>query len=748
MTMKRINRIPLLLLLLLPLASLAFASCDSEPASISIVQKGDYSELLEAIRSADKSLSAKLALIEDALNTGLADNRQAIQLVQEMLTAMGGTIEEKLAAIEEAMKAQTSALETKLALVEAAVRSGFADSGGQQALLRQALASLSGTLEEKLSAIKAAVESQAMALETKAALLEAAVQAGFADSAQAQALMAEAIDMMGKTAAEKLAAIEAAVNAQTTGLEAKLLLIQTAVGQGFADNAQQQELIQAALESLGGSMEEKLAAIESAMASQSSGLEMKIALIASALENGFEDGNQAIANMQTALDSSLSDLGTDLSSVKADILAQLQTLAGQLTATELSKAFQGVLDAIDSSQQSSEDILKSIQEAMDTITSVYGQGTPITALNYMGHPTERVTVSCGNDIIIKLRTGSSSDNLTTEMLQMDQQDRKQFFLVGTNRSQAVKNHFPSFAVAPDPDCKGQYVVSVKTLEDQMYPYWDESSLVFKVKTGEENGNPVYVSTQPIPVGIMPKPKDGLNIPGADNVASFLIRQGLNQTLGMIYQPLNSVVFTDESETRTYTAEFLESAVFDPTGNLKIKSSLDKEKRFVSFCPDATDTGWGSIMNPKDSAIVKHQEILGSLELVDKWGGSASQSLPSLKWYTSYADTVLASPTIASDGTLQANLASKATSLGLDLNEYPGSTYCFVRFDFASGGGAWMSAQFKPDSWDLGMQLLSYPAGSEFTVDAVVRQFVRPSETDALFLPMQRRALIRVRFTVK
>ena len=85
--MKRINRIPLLLLLLLPLASLAFASCDSEPASISIVQKGDYSELLEAIRSADKSLSAKLALIEDALNTGLADNRQAIQLVQEMLTA-------------------------------------------------------------------------------------------------------------------------------------------------------------------------------------------------------------------------------------------------------------------------------------------------------------------------------------------------------------------------------------------------------------------------------------------------------------------------------------------------------------------------------------------------------------------------------------------------------------------------------------------------------------------------------------
>ena len=62
--MIRIKHILPLLLLALPLS---ITSCDSEPARIDFVQEGDYSRLLEAVRSADRSLSAKMALIENAM---------------------------------------------------------------------------------------------------------------------------------------------------------------------------------------------------------------------------------------------------------------------------------------------------------------------------------------------------------------------------------------------------------------------------------------------------------------------------------------------------------------------------------------------------------------------------------------------------------------------------------------------------------------------------------------------------------
>ena len=140
--------------------------------------------------------------------------------------------------------------------------------------------------------------------------------------------------------------------------------------------------------------------------------------------------------------------------------------------------------------------------------------------------------------------------------------------------------------------------------------------------------------------------------------------------------------------------------------------------------------------------------MGSLELTDRWGGRCSPTLSGLAWYTSYADTVLANPTISEDGTLAVNLMSKATSLGLIENEYPGSTYCEVKFEFASASGAWRSAQFKPGSWELDMVLATYPSGSRFTVDALVTQHVQPDTNDSSFRPIQRMARIRVTFTVQ
>ena len=809
--MIRINRILFALLLLLPLA---FTSCEGEPAKIDITLESDYSGLLAAIRGVDKSVSDKLALIETAVNSGLADNQAAMKLARDLIASIEGTTAEKMAAIETAMKAQSAGLETKMTLVEAAVTDGFADSQAQQKLLQAAVASLGGTMAEKLAVVEAAVKAQTTSLETKLGVIEAAVAKGFADSATAQALIVEAIDAMGKTLEEKFAAVEAAVASQTAGLASKMALIETALNEGFAAESTQQALIRKAVESLGGSMDEKLSAIEAAvkdgttsletklalveaavrngaasreqvlalirqaiesvdkstgsqlasieaaMKSRTPSLEAKLDLIATALKEGFLADSAAVHAMQDALESSLGNLNDDLSDARDEVKKQLDTVAKRLSTEELAKAFQGIREAIDSQSQSAGTVLAAIQQTLtEILQDTGGSGGALKGLVYMGDPTEPVTVSVGQYINIRLRVNPSTVKLTENMLQIDQRDRKQFFLSGADRSQAVKNHFPSFTLQEDPDEEGQYIVSIRTLVDETYKYWDETSLVFKCRTTDKDGNPQYVSTQPVPVVIMPNPKDGLSISGRENTASFLI----NDTLGIIYQPLVSIVFRDGSDTRTYTADFLQSARFDPTSQLKVTTILDSKQHFVGIQPDTTSIepgdGWRRWDDPdpryygtlllRDSTKINHQELLGSLELTDRWGGTYSAPLShSLAWYTSYADTVLADPTISSDGKLQANLASKATLLGLNLGEHPGSTYCDVSFDLASASGAWLSAQFKPYSWDLEMQLMTYPSGSRFTVDAVITQTVQPNENNSSFRPKQRKVRIRVTFTVK
>ena len=745
--MIRINHILLPLLILLPLA---FTSCGSEPAQINIVQKGDYSELLEAIRNADKTLSDKLDLIQEAVSSGLAGTQEAVELIVEALNTLEGTYKEKLAAIEQAVKDQNSSLETKLLLLEAAVSGGFTDAAGRQDLLLKAIQAISGTLEEKISAIEAAIKAQSTSLETKISLIEAAVKGGFADYAKAQELAAQAIDSMGGTAEEKLAAIEKAVKDGFASLEAKLMLIESAVKTGLAHESDLQGLVQAALNALEGSMEEKIDAIQTAMTSQSSGLETKIALIVSALENGFGGVNGAIANLQQALDTSLQGLDSSLAGLSSDISAKLQAIAGQLSSTELAKALQDVLDAIDGDQQSTEDLIQSIQDALDDIQTALGAGVVVNEIIYLGHPTEAITVSVGQPLRIPLRVNPSNAELTKDILSLDCLDSKQFFLSGADRSLAVKNHYPEFSLAPDQNNPGQYIATVRTLVDETYKYWDESKLVFKVRTGYDNGQPVYVSTQPIPVTIMPNPVDVLSVSGRENTASFLIderpKRGLY--LGIIYQPLVSIVFRDGSDTRVYTAEFLESAVFDQSWGPRIKAFLNRERHFVGLYPDTTDVSWRHL---RDSTRISKEAGSGFLELTDRWGGCSgdrSPALPAISWYTSYADTVLADPTISVDGYLQANLASKVTKLGLNTGEHPGSTYCEVAFDFASASGVWYSAQFKPYSWDLEMWLAAYPASSRFTVDSVIKQTVQPDENDSSFRPAQRKVRIRTTFTVK
>ena len=794
------KRIIFLLLLFL---AVAFTACESEQEQIAIEVELDNSGLLAAVRDANQSLAGKMTLIENALNDGLADNREAMRLIQEVIASLGGTVEQKMKAIEGAVKTQTLSLEAKLALVEAAVAGGFADSQSQQKLLEEAVASLEGTMEEKLARIETAMKAPQASLETKIGLIQAAATDGFADSATAHALIAEAIEAAGTTLVDKMAAVEAAIGSQTTDLVARLALIETAVKEGFAEDTTGRTLIRTAIDSLSGTMETKFAALEAAVksqttsletklklvtesaqfgsadnswglellrralaslngtlsdkldaiqeavASETTDLETKIGLIATALKEGFFADTAAVHAMQKALDTSLQGLDADLTAAKSAVIGQLTDIAAELTPQKLAEALQLIKDAIAQAQTPAAK-LAAIEKTIGDVKEAVGVDfKTMTGLIYMGAPGLPDTVSCGKSVTIRLCVNPSTVKLTKDMLEMDQTTyRNQFFLVGTDRSQAVTDHFSITSLEPDLQKEGQYFVVVKTSEAGDYPYWDETSLVFTCKTTDANGHPQTFSTQPIPVVVLPNPMKGLSISGRENTASFLMRD----TLGIIYQPLVSVAFENESkEKRTYTAEFLESAQFDPTSQLKVTALLDREKHFVGLEPDTTDLNWRSLdygWGPLfDSTHVSHHEILGTLNLTDRWGGTCSPSLTGLAWYTSYADTVLADPSIDQDGKLLANLSSKATALGLNLGEHPGSTYCSVTFDYASASGAWLSAGFKEDSWDLEMQLMTYPTGSRFTVDAVISQTVEPNEKDKAFRPKQRMARIRVTFTV-
>ena len=194
------NRKVLAFLLLAPLA---FSMCENRHPEMDIVMETDFSEIIEAIKSSNKSLSDKLALIEAALQQGLADNQAAMEQVRQAVASLSGTMEEKLAVVEAAVKAQATSLETKLALVEAAVSNGFADSQAQQELLKQAIASLSGSADEKIALIEAAIKARTSGLETKIGLIEAALKEGFADGQTAIGLLQTSLNAL-KTQVEDM----------------------------------------------------------------------------------------------------------------------------------------------------------------------------------------------------------------------------------------------------------------------------------------------------------------------------------------------------------------------------------------------------------------------------------------------------------------------------------------------------------------------------------------------------------------
>ena len=359
-TNKRIRPIGLLgaLLLLAPVAPMAFTACDTEPAEITITMKSDFSRIIQAINDANKSLTEKLSLIETATTVGFASDEEAQKLIQQAIESLTGTLAEKLAAVETAVKSHTASLETKLALIEAAVANGFADDKAQQELIKTAIESLTGTVAERLKAIETTLQSESLSLGTKLDLISSAMESKLADNQKALEFIRQAIESLGGTMDEKLVAIETAIKSQTTSFDTKLAAIEAAVSSGFADAKAQQELLQEAIESLGGTMEEKLAAIEAAVQGQTASLETKLALIEKAVTNGLADANAGQELIRKAIESLGGELGGQLASLLSAVESQTISLDKKL---ELIEA------AIKNNSASSETGYELIKKAIETL---------------------------------------------------------------------------------------------------------------------------------------------------------------------------------------------------------------------------------------------------------------------------------------------------------------------------------------------------------------------------------------------
>ena len=154
-------------LVLCLVAPLTFTSCSNSHPELDITIESDYSSIIQAIGSVNNTLSEKLALIEQAMKEGFANEQEAQEQIRAVLASLGGTAEERLAAIETAVKAQTTALETKLALIETALADGFVDNASALDLLKTAVESLGSGVYERLAAIETAVGSQTTSFEVK-----------------------------------------------------------------------------------------------------------------------------------------------------------------------------------------------------------------------------------------------------------------------------------------------------------------------------------------------------------------------------------------------------------------------------------------------------------------------------------------------------------------------------------------------------------------------------------------------------
>ena len=592
--------------------------------------------------------------------------------------------------ILETISQSTQPLAEKLALIEAAQRNGLADNQKAIEMIRQAVASMGGTLEEKLDAILAAVKSQTTDLETKLALVEAAVTSGFADSSAAQGLLLEAIDSLGGTLEEKLTAIEDVIGDTSTALSSKLALIETALVNGFADEKKALSMVQTALDALKG----------------------QLANMDDGLSNAIDDVSAAFGSLS-------SEVNKDLANSLSYILSSIQGLPD-------------------------DSIIAAIQQALVDLKEAL---IPFR-LKYVGEP--RLTTSNGGAWHAVIQVEPVKTAIDESMLKLDILSKKQFFPTwkDTTPGSASSDSY-SLSLEADSSVQGQYTVTISCQSPDVT--WNEYAAALSAAYGSPE-NPKKVSTEPFNLVMMPKAFDGLKY-WTYPAASFTFKR--HGSINNIYYSLDTGIFEtqDESETRSYTADFLESMKVLPVNDSIAPAflQLDKEKRMAVFIPDTAGItytqyrpdkdpsdrgGWRLWHNFKDSSGVKHESIMGKLVLTDRWNVKDTIHNFKIGWYNAVwfpESAIVRANDIQEDNTAVVDIRSLLSKLGLEREWLEGRFILQEQYGDLEGPYFKMSAQLLPETLKLAVKFQADPIlGSKFGLTAHYDLWTFPTETDPQF----------------
>jgi len=370
-------------------------------------------------------------------------------------------------------------------------------------------------------------------------------------------------------------------------------------------------------------------------------------------------------------------------------------------------------------------------------------------LKYTGDPT--LTTANGGEWHTSIQVDPAKTVLTDEMLKLDILSEKRFFPTwgNSNTPNSSLSDFYSIKLAADPSVEGQYTVSISC----RFPYavWDETTVALSAAYGNAQ-NPKYITTEPFNLVLMPKALRGLRY-WTYPAASFQFKR--RGSINNIYYSLDSGEFEtqDESDTRTYRADFIESVEFLPVNDsiAPVFIQLDKEKRMIVFIPDTAGVtytqywpnkdpadrgGWKLWRDFKDSSGVKHESLLGKLVLKDRWDVKDTINNFKIGWYNAvwFPESAIVSVNdIQNDNTAVVDIRSLLSKLGLERSWLEGRFILQEQYGDLEGPYFKMSAQLLPETLKLAVRFQADPVpGAKFGLTAHYDLWIFPTETDPQF----------------
>lgn len=357
-------------------------------------------------------------------------------------------------------------------------------------------------------------------------------------------------------------------------------------------------------------------------------------------------------------------------------------------------------------------------------------------------PADTLTKDQSFDIVF--RVNPSGVPFTPDMIQLDCCSSASYFLQesGTKSSYVkASEYFSIVSFAPDKDdagaeMEGQYVLTLKPASQDVV--WNDSRLALVGAYRDKEGKVQYVSTGSCPVVMMPRSDEGLLSWYYPN-ASYYVQD----KLGAVYMALDGCDFLskDEGSMRHYSAAFLKDAVFTPDeGYPPLQAELDRVHHNVCFTPDTTENEtWRAF---KKVAGIHHQDVKGTLTLLDRWGGRSAFPV-SMGWYNTtefkHEVPVKMSEIDPETEEIHSDMTELFRSLGFDyalltgrIRGVPSDTY-HIDLD----GDFSFETQFEDKSRILNMPLYGEPqVGASKTQKLAFALLVNPDDSDRFYTKQQ------------